>query len=236
MPGDLAARYTMDGLVGVEDWYENDTLPAGEETIFRWRKIRSKLRKIRKRKTAYYGPTDTWLYEALRKYPIWGKHAVNMGCTTPWYESVLLHYGALRVTTVEYNRTVFRHPRIRAVTPAWLEAHPRRFAVGTSISTFEHDGLGRYGDPLDPDADLAAMARMKTILRPGGLLFLSVPVGKDKVVWNVHRVYGKHRLPLLMQGWELVEFFGDSDPAVLERDTGIAANYQPIFVLRNPAG
>ena len=28
-------------------------------------------------------------------------------------------------------------------------------------------GLGRYGDPVDPDGDLRAMARMETILRPG---------------------------------------------------------------------
>ena len=32
-----------------------------------------------------------------------------------------------------------------------------RFDVVLSISSVEHDGLGRYGDALDPDADLHAM-------------------------------------------------------------------------------
>jgi Caenorhabditis protein of unknown function, DUF268 len=35
------------------------------------------------------------------------------------------------------------------------------FDAGFSISSFEHDGLGMYGDPLDPDGDLKAMRKMK---------------------------------------------------------------------------
>jgi len=29
--------------------------------------------------------------------------------------------------------------------------------MAISISSLEHDGLGRYGDAVDPDADLAAI-------------------------------------------------------------------------------
>ncbi len=31
------------------------------------------------------------------------------------------------------------------------------FDMALSISSFDHDGLGRYGDPLDPVGDLKAM-------------------------------------------------------------------------------
>lgn len=57
---------------------------------------------------------------------------------------------------------------------------------------------GRYGDPLNPDADLEAMARVRSILKPGGLLLLTVPVGPDVLVFNLHRRYGPARLPLLL--------------------------------------
>jgi len=57
---------------------------------------------------------------------------------------------------------------------------------------------GRYGDPLNPDADLQAMARVRSILKPGGLLLLTVPVGPDVLVFNLHRRYGPARLPLLL--------------------------------------
>ena len=40
---------------------------------------------------------------------------------------------------------------------------------------------------------------------------MSVPVGKDILVWNAHRVYGRLRLPLLLEGWETVHTFGFSE-------------------------
>ena len=42
------------------------------------------------------------------------------------------------------------------------------------------------------------MARVRSILKPGGLLLLTVPVGPDVLVFNLHRRYGPARLPLLL--------------------------------------
>ena len=65
--------------------------------------------------------------------------------------------------------------------------------------------MTRYGDPINPRGDLEAMARTMRYLKEGGLMFLAVPIGKDTVVWNAHRVYGKARLPLLLEHWDLLE-------------------------------
>lgn len=232
MPPELVARYTMDGRARVEDWYLDDTRRAGRRTVFTRRKVAANLRKARRREAYYYGETDLWLYEALQRHPIGGLDVVNMGSTNPWYESVAISHGAQSVTVIEYNPIVSRHRQIRAITPQEFDKAPRQFTAGLSISSFEHDGLGRYGDPLDPDADLAAIRRMKRIIQPGGLLYLAVPVGRDKVVWNAHRIYGEHRFPLLVAGWEMVGSFGGFEPALLRRDTGKNV-YQPLFVLRN---
>ena len=41
----------------------------------------------------------------------------------------------------------------------------------------EHIGLGRYGDPLDPRADLRAMSELSRVVSPGRELALRGPGG-----------------------------------------------------------
>ncbi len=79
------------------------------------------------------------------------------------------------------------------------------------ISSIEHDGLGRYGDPINPNADLQTMARMRRMLVQGGLLYMSFPVGRDCVVWTACRVYGRLRIPLLFRGWTLLGVRGAAE-------------------------
>jgi hypothetical protein len=67
--------------------------------------------------------------------------------------------------------------------------------------------VNRYGDPLRPNGDIEMMKKMKCLVRPGGLLFLSVPVSKDRIIWNMHRIYGKLRLPMLLAHWKIEKVF-----------------------------
>jgi SAM-dependent methyltransferase len=53
----------------------------------------------------------------------------------------------------------------------------------------EHVGLGRYGDPLDPEGDLKAMRELARVLASGGDLLFVVPVGQPRVMFNAHRIY-----------------------------------------------
>ena len=79
--------------------------------------------------------------------------------------------GARRVVTIQHNAVSYRHPALHAYTHRAFFAskeRPETFDVILSISSFEHDGLGRYGDPLDPDGDLRSMKEAAQILRPGG--------------------------------------------------------------------
>lgn len=71
----------------------------------------------------------------------------------------------------------------------------------------EHVGLGRYGDPIDPDGDLKAMAELKRVLAPGGNLFFVVPVGGvPKIMFNAHRIYSYQQVLDCFNGLELIEF------------------------------
>jgi hypothetical protein len=70
----------------------------------------------------------------------------------------------------------------------------------------EHVGLGRYGDRLDPDGDLKAIAELKRVLSIAGTLLFVVPVGKPRVMFNAHRIYSYRQIMGYFDGLDLVEF------------------------------
>ena len=67
--------------------------------------------------------------------------------------------------------------------------------------------------------------------RVGGTLLLSVPVGPDVVVWNLHRRYGARRLPLLLHGWEVAARYG-WDEALLDAEGNWRQTYEPLLALK----
>lgn len=80
----------------------------------------------------------------------------------------------------------------------------------TSLSCMhvvEHIGLGRYGDPLDPDGDKKAISELKRVLAKDGNLLFVVPVGKEsKIHFNAHRVYSYHTVLEMFSDLKLIEF------------------------------
>lgn len=62
------------------------------------------------------------------------------------------------------------------------------------LHALEHFGLGRYGDPIDPHGYAAGLGNMAKILRPGGMFHLSVPIGKERVEFNAHRIFDPRSL------------------------------------------
>lgn len=103
--------------------------------------------------------------------------------------------------------------------------------LALSLSSFDHDGLGRYGDRLHPMGDLLAMRSAWRSLRTGGLLLLTVPIGPDVIVWNLLRRYGSVRLPMLLRGWEELRRFGWEHERLLS-PASWRRSYEPLFLLR----
>ena len=52
-----------------------------------------------------------------------------------------------------------------------------------------HVGLGRYGDPLDPLGHEKAIGAVRNLVVSGGLLYISVPVGREMIQFNSQRVF-----------------------------------------------
>ncbi|MGV7222861.1 MAG: DUF268 domain-containing protein [Nitrospinales bacterium] len=70
----------------------------------------------------------------------------------------------------------------------------------------EHIGLGRYGDSLDFDGDLKAIAELNRVLAAKGDLLFAVPIGEPKIMFNAHRIYSYDQVLEYFKGLELVEF------------------------------
>jgi SAM-dependent methyltransferase len=222
IPANLLSRYTMNGKVKIEYRYLDNSYPPEKPLVYKGESVDSYMELIKQKRKFYYGITDRLLYKALEKYGIDGKDVAIMGSIAPLYESICLFYGG-KPTIIEYNKIISNDNRLRVMTVEDYDKNPLTFDAAFSISAFEHDGLGRYGDPLNPDGDLDAMKKMKSILKPNGLLFLAVPIGNDTLVWNAHRVYGKTRLGKLLEGWKLLDIFSSK----------IFFAEQPILVLQN---
>lgn len=74
------------------------------------------------------------------------------------------------------------------------------------MHVIEHIGLGRYGDPLDPDGDLKAIKELIRVLATGGNLLVATPVGRARVAFNAHRIYDHETFASYFAPLELVEF------------------------------
>lgn len=57
------------------------------------------------------------------------------------------------------------------------------------LHALEHFGLGRYGDPIDPKGYESGIRNMARILRCGGMFYLSVPIGTERVEFNAQHVF-----------------------------------------------
>ena len=75
------------------------------------------------------------------------------------------------------------------------------------LHALEHFGLGRYGDPIDIDGHLRGFNNLYRILKPNGILYLSVPIGTERIEFNAHRVFNiKTILEYAKDRFELLEF------------------------------
>lgn len=79
------------------------------------------------------------------------------------------------------------------------------------LHAIEHFGLGRYGDPVDFEGHIKGLDSLYTILKPGGTLYLSCPIGPQRIEFNAHRVFSVKYLLSLLEGRFTVRNFSYVD-------------------------
>ncbi|UJR35890.1 hypothetical protein I4U23_028633 [Adineta vaga] len=241
IPDYFLSNFTLDYSIpiryGLQDFRTDDVLSINW-TVEEIEKYRIQLRQ----RVKYGSYNNKDIYLVLDKYTslaVSNKTCAVIGTGNPWIEAALIEYNASMITTIEYATIHSKVPRLKTITHAEFarkqqnETYDREFFDSVwSYSSLEHDGLGRYRDPLNAYGDFQTMIKITCLLKPGGFLFLSVPLNiKDHLQFNLHRLYGPIRLPLLYRYFHIVEVLGTD----LGKDI---YNYevQPFVVLQNKVG
>jgi SAM-dependent methyltransferase len=250
-PSEWLQAYTMGGAAGLERFYVDESfgLSAGyrysrdeiESCIQAAREQRRQLSSPLRQARRAGGVRREDVLRALgQEANVSLRSVLIFGAQDPWLECAVLAAGARLATTVEYVPITYDHPQLATATVDEFVKGSQpggrfaQFDVAIALSCFDHDGLGRYGDRLHPDGDLLGMHTAWGALRKGGRLLLSAPVGPDLVVWNLHRRYGPHRLPRLLEGWHEEARIGwDDDRLTTPADH--RQRYEPLFVLAKNA-
>jgi SAM-dependent methyltransferase len=182
------------------------------------------------------------LFIAFERVCLQDRSVAVLGSVSPWIEAICIAFGAREVATVDYVPVTVESPHIVAYAVGAAALRQKRFDVVVSYSSLEHDGLGRYGDPIDPDGDVAAVEEAFDMLRPGGTFVCGLPVGAGCIEGNFHRIYNRKRLDRLFR------IFGATASA-LEANKNVvpwppsadACDYsgarwqnQPVFILQRP--
>lgn len=89
----------------------------------------------------------------------------------------------------------------------------------SSLHALEHFGLGRYGDPIDSNGHLKGFHHMYNILKPNGIFYFSVPIGKQRIEFNAHRVFSiNYLLEMFNNKFEVLNFSYVDDKGDLHKD------------------
>jgi predicted SAM-dependent methyltransferase len=85
----------------------------------------------------------------------------------------------------------------------------------SSLHVIEHIGLGRYGDPIEPEAWKKGLSELARVLAPGGQLLIGTPCGRSRTVFHAHRVFSPQQIIDALPELKLIEF------SLIEDDSAI---------------
>lgn len=90
----------------------------------------------------------------------------------------------------------------------------------SALCSLEHFGLGRYGDAVDPEACFKCFSNIQKKLKKGGRLYISLPIGMERVEFNAHRIFYASTVVECFSSLELKEFSCTTDDKI-ERNVEI---------------
>lgn len=155
--------------------------------------------------SGHYFHQDLWA--ARRIYQIRPARHVDIGSRVDGFVAHVLTF--MPVTVVDVRSLDSRVPGLTFVQGDLVNL--REFADGSveslsCLHTVEHVGLGRYGDAVDPDGWLKAVRELSRVLKPGGRLYLSTPIGRERVRFNGDRIFAPGTILSSVPGLRLLSF------------------------------
>lgn len=148
------------------------------------------------------------------------KHHVDVGSETNYVGmlSAMVEVTFIDLRELDVNLDNFHS---KAGTVLALPYPDRSLVSLSSLHVIEHIGLGRYGDPIDPEGTKKAARELVRVVAPGGNLYVSLPIGEERVCFNAHRIHSTSNILELFQGLELVEFSAVSDDGKFHKNSDL---------------
>ena len=138
-----------------------------------------------------------------------GAHVLELGSAeADWLTPMKRIRPDLHLTGTDQRVIPARPGADALVTGNLLEAGlfpSESFDVIVACSVIGHVGIGRYGDPQDPDGDSTAMRHLKSWLKPNGLLYMDVPYRGDGPSTPFRAYSEADVLARLTRGWREVD-------------------------------
>jgi hypothetical protein len=88
----------------------------------------------------------------------------------------------------------------------------------SSLHVIEHIGLGRYGDPIEPAGALKGLGELQRVLAYRGSLYLSTPVGRERICFNAQRIVAPETIVAALPLLKLRRFSYVGDDRALHAD------------------
>jgi hypothetical protein len=158
------------------------------------------------------------------------KNCLVLGSISPWIECLLLHFNAKSVTTLDYITPECNY-KINTLTMNNYKKETK-YDVIISYSSLEHDGLGRYGDPINPNGDIDACIEAYSMLNNDGYFICGIPIGNGIIEGNYHRIYNKKRVDKLFSLFTFIESVNYQTFDSQLNFTGNNWQNQPIFIYK----
>lgn len=175
----------------------------------------------------HYFHQDLWA--AKKIFDRGRSHHVDIGSRIDGFIAHLLVFMTVDVIDIRPLDSPYNNLRFIQDDATELKQFPDNSIESiSSLHAAEHFGLGRYGDAVEPNAHMRFMRSLARVLKPGGRLYFSVPVGKERVEFNAHRVFSPSRILDAFKDISLIElsgikddgnFYPDCSPNELERES-----------------
>ena len=171
---------------------------------------------------AHYFYQGAWLARRLSeskpaRHVDVGSSVLTMSVLSAWVDTIFVDYRPLKASL----------PGLCSLAGDILRLPfaDNSLASLSCLHVIEHIGLGRYGDPIDPQGSVRAALELQRIVSPGGKLFISLPVGRERICFNAHRVHAPDSVLNMFSQLKLIEFsYVDDAGQLKERQHPASAN------------
>ncbi|CAN2231295.1 DUF268 domain-containing protein [Candidatus Planktophila versatilis] len=142
-----------------------------------------------------------WIY---KEFP---KNHLDVGSRIDGFIAHLLTF--MEVTLLDIRKTPLKIQGLGFLlgdAQLELSAHTKQFESVSSLHSIEHFGLGRYGDTVQLDGHEMGLRNISNCVRSKGVLYVSFPIGVDRVEFNSQRILDPVWPLEILNGFALEEF------------------------------